>query len=301
MDLPSQRDLNALFSNSPVSEVRIRYFDFHQSRNEPSEVFQIDDKETIDQFISCIKISGHSPGLRSIPDTYIDIFSNEVKVEEFAFLFKQSLRWNKWREDGIIASPDSLIQLFRDIGFTKPWERELATQKRLNDKIEEIDRWKRTAPKSFLRHIPGLYFEPVHRITPDPISEELLVLMIKEVRKEMWVPKKRVRKMIELFGLGGRRWVDNWPPYDMVPLFVLLNEPIQTILKGISRKPLSPDQLNGLGRFLSHWTFLEHRKSDLQLIPQKIYEQIHTYVLDDKDEGKISFFENRVLNKLTFT
>lgn len=137
---PTQQDLDQLFADKPNLTIQIRYYDGYRPTHPlPGEVFEITDSEKVNQLISILKIEGHSPGLRSIPRIYLDFFANGEKIEELAYSFREHLRWAKWRGVGMIEEPIRLIQWFREIGFSEPWERELAYRKKMEEERKEME------------------------------------------------------------------------------------------------------------------------------------------------------------------
>jgi hypothetical protein len=214
-----------------------------------------------------------------------------------------SIRWNAWKDDAALVDGYSLLEFLADV-IQYPLDIYLGCQ---NDRTAEEADWKRwlAAMPLCLRPLladqgdtftgyvayqpPADWPRPTHGPQNWPPAHMLTRERWNRVRQALQDAypdsMQRVQVLFQWFGQGGGLW-SGFAVYEQVPEMLLMDMPIEDLLRALHGPSLPQPLLEGATRFLAGWTFATRRGAELDLLPADLRQQLLKYSLQTEDPDK---------------
>jgi hypothetical protein len=211
-----------------------------------------------------------------------------------------SIRWSAWKDDAALVDGYSLLE-FLAVVIQYPLDIYLGCQ---NDRTAEEADWKRWLAAMPLCLQPLLadegdtfagyvaYQPPAGSHSPQDMTTPAHGLT-----RERWIQVRQalqdaypdnVRRSQVLFqwlGRGGGLW-SGFAVYERVPEMLLMDMPIEDLLRALHGPSLPQALLEGAARFLAGWTFATQRGAELDLLPADLRQQLLKHSLQTEDPDK---------------
>jgi hypothetical protein len=115
-----------------------------------------------------------------------------------------------------------------------------------------------------------------------------------ELLKEIPNETELILTLFKVYGNSFCNW-SGFSSFEMLPANALMAVNIEKINQAIDNQDLTPEQKEGIARFLSDWNFIKQRKSDVYKVSDKVKEMLLAHLEAKANKEKIDMFKNRVM------
>ncbi len=270
---PNNEQLRNLFAGADHIIIKpARLSEFYEDPN--PVLFEITQPDVIKQFATLIEIDETQVGFHCMcTGTYdIELYANGQQQAIISYHHEVSIRYNGWSSDAGIANTQGLISFLAQLGFTKPQEDYLETQRRQEEYQQADSEWLAAAPKSFSTywdefrmdgHYPQALVEALDEDIPDKTAQIIALL--------------------QLFGQSKNPW-SGYPSYEGIPQEILNNYHAKYILEVYAGSDKNDKLKSGLGRYICGYHFRKVRKKHLQYITEEVIDDLEKYYTALNDE-----------------
>jgi hypothetical protein len=216
-----------------------------------------------------------------------------------------SIRWNEWKDDAALVDGYSLLRFLAVVGVQYPLQIYLGSQ---NQRAAENANWKRWLAAMPLCLQPllvdqGDLFAGYVAYQPSPgsprpkHSPQDMTTPAHGLTRERWIQVRqalqdaypdsmqRSQVLFQWFGQGGGLW-SGFAVYEQVPEMLLMDMPIEDLLRALRLPSLPHPLLEGAARFLAGWTFATRRGAELDLLSADLRQQLLKHSLQTEDPDK---------------
>jgi hypothetical protein len=270
---PANEHLRNLFAG--VDHVIIKPARLSALYDNPNPVlFDITQPDVIKQFATLIEIDETQIGFHCMClGTYdVELYSNKQLQAIINYHHEVSIRYNGWSSDAGIANTQGLITFLAQLGFTKPQEDYLETQRRQEEDQQADREWLAAAPKCF-----STYWSEFDMFGRHPQA------LVDALDAEIPDKAMQILALLQLFGQSKNPW-SGYPSYEGIPQEILNNYHAKYILEVYAGSDKNDKLKSGLGRYICSFEFRKVRKKHLQYITEEMIDDLDKYYTSLNDE-----------------
>ncbi len=244
--------------------------DVRLDSSNPDDLFGLRDRLRIEAGPGghCACLGGHA----------MELYAGQKLLATFGLHHGMTIRWEAWKDDARISSPDVFVSWMQAHGVPEPFEelRKLRHAARVTQAA--TTKWEAAAPAA----LKPLLAEAMKGQLG---STELLLAMDAAVPDE---PEK-ARQLLKWFGSTGGKWTGA-PTYQELPEKLLVKFRRQVVVEAMldDEGDVREDALllEGMARFVSGRIFLEQRASDISYFSKELKDALmkHALVSGDRDK-----------------
>lgn len=214
-----------------------------------------------------------------------------------------NIRWSAWKDDAALVDGLGLLKWLADHGIQYPLQNYLASQRRRAVEDADWKRWLAAMPPCLQplladqQELLGMVvFDPppaATRLTPEPekvakptnIDPERWLHVTQALQEAYPDGVQRAQVLFQWFGRGGGAW-NGFATYEQVADYLLMDVPIDDILRALHGPSLPQPLLEGAARFLAGWTFTTRRGAELDRLPAELRQRLLEYCVHTQDPDK---------------
>lgn len=193
----------------------------------------------------------------------------------------QSVRWQRWSSDALLANGEALLRRLAAHGLTGPLEAWQEARRQAASGRLAWDAWLTAAPTALL---PFLNDPQLSSINPEYPPE---ALMRGEAAHRAACPDAgaAILALVDWFGSGGGPW-SGFASYQSVPEALLLRYPTDAVVAALAREPLTTTRAEGAARLFASWWFGRLRPGEASSLPEALRVALveHVTAVGDADK-----------------
>jgi hypothetical protein len=213
------------------------------------------------------------------------------------------IRWDAWKDDARLVDGLKLLEWLAARGVQYPLQDYEAARQR--GAVEEAawKRWFDAMPACLQplltdqrQHIGMVLFaplssgrarkpQPVKLTHPPTIDTDGLVRVKQALETAYPDVVQRARVLFLWFGEGAGPW-SGFPPYEQIVEYLLMDVPIDDVLRALDDASLPRPLFEGAARFLAGSLFAVHRAIELDRLPLQLRQRLLEFSLDTNDTDK---------------
>ncbi|AMV23060.1 hypothetical protein VT84_01520 [Gemmata sp. SH-PL17] len=268
---PTQAALDSVLSRT----TRIKLF---ASRVDENRIFQFDvlrldisDPARLASLREALRIVedpdsfGH---LLSIEDHQLELWAGDEHLSTLSLLYWMAIRWpNIWKHDARLADRRRLENWLVEHGIPDAQQQREQDEQREIERQQQIEQWRQAMPECLRALWPdgfGQYGDDIST------ARSLLTTGVPDARS-------RIRALYHWLGSGAGPW-SGFPSYESAARRLLMEYPIDSLLRAIGTESATETELLGAARLLSDWSFEQSRAADRAKCPTPLRDRMMSLV-----------------------
>ncbi len=231
-----------------------------------------------------LRIEAGPGGHCACPGTHaMELYAGTKLLATFGLHHGMTIRWEAWKDDARISSPDVFVSWLQAHGIPEPFEelRKLRHAARVTQAA--TTKWEASAPEAIKPLLADAMKGTIN-------TTELLLALDASVPDE---PTK-ARQLLRWFGCTGGKWTGA-PAYQEVPEKMLVKFRWQVLVEAFMTEEgdIREDApiLEGMGRLVSGRLYLEQRAADIARFSKELKDALMKHALVSGDREKPAALE----------
>jgi len=268
---PTQASLDAVLSRA--TRARLLGSRVDENRRYQFDVVRLDITDPADlaelrEALRIIEDPEQFGHLMSIESHRLEFWAGDECLSGLGVLYWFALRWHSvWKNDAVLANPRRFEDWLQRHGIPDATQQREADERRAEVQQRQIERWEQALPPC----LATLWPDRLGDMNPDVSSARQLL------EEAVPDPVEQARVLFAWFGSGAGPW-SGYPAYESVPESMLLDYPIEILVRAVDRADVTDAQILGAARFFGGWTFGQRRKRDRASCSASLRQQMATLV-----------------------
>ncbi|MCE9581624.1 MAG: hypothetical protein K8T20_03810, partial [Planctomycetes bacterium] len=243
--------------------------------SDPGDLFGLRDRLRIDREPGghCSCLGGHA----------MELYADTKLIAVFGLHHGSGLRWDAWKDDARISSPDVFVSWMQAHGIPEPFEELRKNRHAVRVSVAATTKWEAAAPASLKPLLADAARGTIG-------TTELLLALDAGVADE---PEK-ARQLLKWFGSTGGKWIGA-PANQAVPETMLAKFRWQVLVEALMTDDgdikEDPALLEGAARFISGKLFFEQRAADLGRFSKELKSRLLKHAKDSGEKDKFDQVE----------
>jgi hypothetical protein len=197
------------------------------------------------------------------PTPRVVLYKDGKEIAWIGNVYGEEVRTSVWGANANLEDPENWLKWFDDRGMPQVRrERDEAiayTKKTEADRARFYAAMPRGIEEQFEKQL-GFFGLPSQRFV-----KPFLPILEKEYRDR----NERILALLRWYGSGAGPW-SGAPAYEEIAGSILLEFPTEQIVKAVTSKGLSGEEVEGAARFFADWDFHRTRPDDIALLPKNL-------------------------------